>query len=448
MSRLELWWNGTSYAADIIQLIFVAACLIIYVLPYLWERKKAFGVGIVYLAVMVFLYRLPVQVNNFFAYFAGILAVFIVMCIEDRKNINQKIFLSVTFFSLCELSSALAGKIDSLFFEPLIMSEKIAAMKWLWYGVYVSVRILNIFLCTLFLYLSVRTVNRTYESKNRYMGIRELLLLIVPSLSKVIGSAIFRFYQVKSGMAGIYDVLCILYYLISITAILVMIFVFQSLKTSQEEQSDRELIASQINDMKIHIEGVERLYSDIRSMRHDMGNHIQVLERLIGTENSGEARTYLERLSDEWKELTPEIKTGNPVTDIILLEKKKEAEKAGIAFCCDFHYPENTKLNAFDLSVILYNALNNCMESANGDKPYIRIYSFHQNSVYTLIIRNSFQGKLYIDSESGLPFTTKKSGEHGIGLKNIRRVARKYMGDVSFEQRDGEVIVSIMLQIK
>ena len=227
-----------------------------------------------------------------------------------------------------------------------------------------------------------------------------------------------------------------------------MILVFQSLKTSQEEQSDRELIASQINDMKIHIEGVERLYRDIRSMRHDMGNHIQVLERLIGTENSGEARAYLKRLSDEWKELTPEIKTGNPVTDIILLEKKKEAEKAGIAFFCDFHYPENTKLNAFDLSVILYNALNNCMESANGDKPYIRIYSFRQNRVYTLIIRNSFQGKLYIDLESGLPFTTKKSGEHGIGLKNIRMVARKYMGDVSFEQRDGEVIVSIMLQIK
>ena len=58
---------------------------------------------------------------------------------------------------------------------------------------------------------------------------------------------------------------------------------------------------------------------------------------------------------------------------MILLEKKKEAGMRGIRFECDFRYPENTKLDAFDVSVILYNALNNCMESVNGEKPYIRI---------------------------------------------------------------------------
>ena len=70
-----------------------------------------------------------------------------------------------------------------------------------------------------------------------------------------------------------------------------------------------------------------------------------MIERLMGTGNTAEASAYLGRLKTEWQELTPEIRTGNPVTDMILLEKKKEARMRGIRFECDFRYPENGKHN-------------------------------------------------------------------------------------------------------
>ena len=272
-------------------------------------------------------------------------------------------------------------------------------------------------------------------------------MLSVPSLSGIAGYAVFHFYQIKSETTGFYDALCFLYYLISVMAILVTIIIFQHWKTSQEEQSGHELLESQISTIKTHIGEIEKLYGDIRSLRHDMGNHIQMAERLMGTENTAEASAYLERLKIEWQELAPEIRTGNPVTDMMLLEKKKEAGMRGIRFESDFRYPENTKLDAFDVSVILYNALNNCMESVNGKKPYIRIHAFRKNSIFMLIISNSFEGKISINPADGLPYTTKKGSGHGIGLKNMLRVAKKYMGDLSFEQNGNEVTVGIMLQI-
>jgi hypothetical protein len=58
------------------------------------------------------------------------------------------------------------------------------------------------------------------------------------------------------------------------------------------------------------------------------------------------------------------VKSGNPVTDVILTEKQKEAKNRGIAFVSDFHYPEETKINAFDVSVILNNAVGNAIEAA------------------------------------------------------------------------------------
>ena len=49
---------------------------------------------------------------------------------------------------------------------------------------------------------------------------------------------------------------------------------------------------------------------------------------------------------------------------------------------------------------------------------------------------------------SDLPETTKSGREHGMGLNNIRRVARMYMGDISLEQGNEEVILSIMMQVE
>ena len=446
MSPVELCWNITSYVSIIVQLIAAGICLGIFVLPYMPGRSKAVKAGAAYGVVMTVLYIMPPRIDNILAYFIGTLSAFAVMCAEDRRNINQKIFLSVTFFSLRWLSASMTGIMDRFFFF-FFFNPGLTARAWLHYGLYVAVRILSILFSFLLLLLSVKAVNRAYESRDRYMEKRELVMLSVPSLSGIAGYAVFHFYQIKSETTGFYDALCFLYYLISVMAVLAITIIFQKWKTSQEEQAGHELLESQTNAIKTHIGEIEKLYGDIHSLRHDMGNHIQMIERLMGTGNTAEASAYLGRLKTEWQELTPEIRTGNPVTDMILLEKKKEARMRGIRFECDFRYPENTKLDAFDVSVLLYNALNNCMESVNGKNPYIRIQAFRKNSIFMLIISNSFEGRIPINPAGGLPYTTKKGDGHGIGLKNMQGVAKKYMGDLSFEQNGNEVTVGIMLQI-
>ncbi len=195
----------------------------------------------------------------------------------------------------------------------------------------------------------------------------------------------------------------------------------------QEEQRGQELVLNQVSDMKKHIGEVEKLYQDIRSLRHDMGNHIQMLEHLVAENHMDDATEYLEHLKNEWDEVSPEIKTGSPVIDVILMEKLREAKEKQIRFISDFHYPGDTKLNAFDLSVILNNALNNCMENVSGENPYISLSSFRKNSIF-MITKNSFGGQLNF-GDNDLPETTK-SGRTWNGLNNIRRVARMYMGDI------------------
>lgn len=456
MSLVEKCWMVTSKISVIALLMITGIYFGKFVCPYIKKKKGAVAVSIVYITIMLVLYMIPPQIDNFSAYLIGVIAAFLAMYVEDRRNIYQKIFLAITFFSIRWLTVAMAGRLDDLVTKALVFRNMSAEKVWLQYGLYVGTRVLDIVLCIAFIAVAIGLINKAYIYKKDEMSVKEMVMLIVPSLVGVTGYGILQYYLMiyerDTGKNlidtyGFYGALSFLHYLISIVAILVVIVMFQNWKEMQEEQRGQELVLNQISDMKKHIGEVEKLYPDIRSMRHDMGNHIQTLEHLVAHNNMDDATEYLEHLKNEWDEVSPEIKTGSPVIDVILMEKLREAKERQIRFLSDFHYPHNTKLNAFDLSVIMNNALNNCMENVSGDDPYISISSFRKNSIFMITIKNSFGGQLNF-GDSDLPETTKSGREHGMGLNNIRRVARMYMGDISLEQGNEEVILSIMMQVE
>lgn len=456
MSLVEKCWMVTSKNSVIALLMITGIYFGKFVCPYIKKKKGAVAVSIVYITIMLVLYMIPPQIDNFSAYLIGVIAAFLAMYVEDRRNIYQKIFLAITFFSIRWLTVAMAGRLDDIVTKALVFRNMSAEKVWLQYGLYVGTRVLDIVLCIAFIAVAIGLINKAYIYKKDEMSVKEMVMLIIPSLVGVTGYGILQYYLMiyerDTGKNlidtyGFYGALSFLHYLISIVAILVVIVMFQNWKEMQEEQRGQELVLNQISDMKKHIGEVEKLYRDIRSMCHDMGNHIQTLEHLVAHNNMDDATEYLEHLKNEWDEVSPEIKTGSPVIDVILMEKLREAKERQIRFLSDFHYPHNTKLNAFDLSVIMNNALNNCMENVSGDDPYISISSFRKNSIFMITIKNSFGGQLNF-GDSDLPETTKYGREHGIGLNNIRRVARMYMGDISLEQGNEEVILSIMMQVE
>ena len=456
MSLVEKCWMVTSKISVIALLMITGIYFGKFVCPYIKKKKGAVAVSIVYITIMLVLYMIPPQIDNFSAYLIGVIAAFLTMYVEDRKYIYQKIFLAITFFSMRWLTVAMADRFDDLVTKALVFRNMDAEKVWLQYGLYVGTRVLDIVLCIAFIAVAIGLINKAYIYKKDEMSVKEMVMLIVPSLVGVTGYGILQYYLMiyerDTGKNlidtyGFYGALSFVHYFISIIAILVMTTMFQNWKVSQEEQTGQELVLNQVSDMKKHIGEVEKLYQDIRSLRHDMGNHIQILEHLVAENHMDDAAEYMEHLKKEWNEISPEIKTGSPVIYVILMEKLREAKEKQILFISDFHYPGDTKLNAFDLSVILNNALDNCMENVSGDDPYISISSFRKNSIFMITIKNSFGGQLNF-GDSDLPETTKSGREHGMGLNNIRRVARMYMGDISLEQGNEEVILSIMMQVE
>lgn len=116
-------------------------------------------------------------------------------------------------------------------------------------------------------------------------------------------------------------------------------------------------------------------------------------------------------------------------------------------FEADFHYPDSAVVDAFDLSVILDNALTNALEATpRGGR--IRIRSFREHQAYLIVIENTFEGELAGRSADGLLMTTKQPvEEHGFGLRHIKTVVERYHGAMTIEQKGDTVVLSLMLCI-
>lgn len=441
--------------------------------PFMENKKGAVCIGIAYFATMLLLYLVPMEINTFAAYGLGILSAFIVMCRIDGRNYKQKTFTAVTFFSLHWLSEYMTRIITDAVYNIKVVSDVFylsgghQAAKRLIFG---GVELLDTVIGFALLGISVSYIVKTYVYKREEMSMKEMFMLIVPSITGMTGYGILIRYQTSSGMSwmepiyGLYNGLAFLHFGISIITIVVMTVLFQNIRARQEEKLQNELLAAQVVNIERHIGQVESLYQNIRSIRHDMTNHILTLERLYAGNNVEEAMDYGKELKSSLSQIAGEIKSGNPVTDVILQELKNEAEKRKIRFQSDFYYPTGTNINAFDVSVILNNALQNAMENAGhvplenagkGESPYISVLSYHRNNAYMIEISNSFTGNLQWDEERGLPVTSKEKTEghgygqtHGYGLSNIRMVAGKYSGDIAIDLKDDEFRLSIMLMME
>lgn len=335
MEHMDMYWETVSALCTIVELYGTGYILYRFAKPFIENKKGALCIGLSYFAAMLILYFVSIEINTFAAYSLGIFSAFLVMCKIDRRNYRQKIFIAATFFSLRHLSVCMARIITELIrlvnkANTLAENPVIALIA---FGV---IELLDIVIGFVLLGVSVRSIVKPYVYKRNEMSVKEMLMLLVPALTGMIGYGIMIQYQTSSGMSwmepvsGLYNGLAFLYFGVSIITIVVVTVLFQKIKAGQEEKLQNELLATQIGSMERHIGQVESLYQNIRSIRHDMTNHILTLERLYAGNSVEEAAQYSRELKSALSSAIEEIKSGNPVTDVILQEAKDEAEKRKI----------------------------------------------------------------------------------------------------------------------
>lgn len=483
MSPYKLGYEIVLNLSDILEFIMTAWILSITVRLFMEKGKRTWPVGMAYFLTLLTERYILWEMEAMFAYGIAAAVALGMMYILDKTYVGQKIFLAVTFYSM----NWQMGNIGSCMTKwSYAISLHLPGYLWNYryqFIVYVISTILIQVSEELLLFGAAWILCRIYRYKKEVLSGRELVMLLLPSFSSLLGYAVIRYYLTiyvwNAGIStltvwGINDIAEPLFDLFSLAAILVMAKVFTDNKTRQKEEKQQEMLTNQVNNIKVHIAQVEKLYQDMRSLRHDMGNHMMTLMSLQEQGEYTQAGGYLSKLREQMQEDTIPVKSGNPVTDVILAEKKRDAEEKGILFDSHFFYPADTGINAFDISVILYNALDNAIEAVIRSKPnygsdkvpdnmsdttdcsnaeeipaaWIRLTSYRRQNAYVIEVENSFHGTLKWDIETGLPLTTKvNTSGHGFGLGNIQRIAQNYYGTLDTDWTKERFRLRVLLQI-
>ncbi|MCM1125676.1 MAG: GHKL domain-containing protein [Lachnospiraceae bacterium] len=447
--------------AESILILLVSGCLYGRFVKFFFNNNRScIIVGASFFLTLLILYLIPYEMLGMAADAAGMVVIFVVMYLLDRRNVRQKLFLTMVMYLVGWFTHGVTAVFRDILFSRIMYSQSVLSKSAI---DYFSCFLLTEGVCLIMRFslmaFLLYVIDRIYSYKKEDLTAKELALMVSTPLSSIVGYAAFTFFSesylndTRTYITEVYhgyDWIKALYQMLSFAAIFSAIVFYQKIKDGYRKEKESVVLYEQMENMKKHIAEVEALYGDIRGLKHDMGNHVMILENLCRRNQQREAIAYLSGLREEFHEIAEEVKSGNPVTDVIIEEKKKAAFQKGIPFSSRFIYPKEAQINAFDVSIILNNGLDNALEGAQSCRePYVKVSSYQENNAYMIEIENSFNGAVQIDEETGMPATTKEDKEqHGYGFANIRRVAGKYFGDISIQQEEGRFLLRVMLMLK
>lgn len=234
-----------------------------------------------------------------------------------------------------------------------------------------------------------------------------------------------------------------------------VLYSYQKYTENKLEREKNFVEQQQLKIMKQRLEDVENFYGNIRKVRHEMKNHMTNIKGLVASQQYKEVEGYIHKLDDSIQELEYKYATGNVVTDVIINDTWRQAEKLGISFEVDFSFMGN--ISVYDMAIVLNNLLSNAIdacEKVEPEKRFIHLTLKRKKRFLLLEVENSFQGSLKWEVGAALPATTKQKDlpddlmEHGIGLKNVRDVAERYFGDLDIKVEKDIFKITVMLQLK
>lgn len=382
-------------------------------------------------------------------------------------------FLAITFMAVSEITFFLSYMLmqigGNLFDLWVWLLEKgyiaVDTFEWI---VQISATFLQIIFYGIFLvllYFALRKIIRSFSDKDYRIQRTELYFLLVPGTVGLLVCLLLRtiMITIENDMPKLlcdrYPILSIIVpaiLILSLLSILYVVKTFQNMIVLNREKNSRIILEKQIGNMQEHIEETERIYSGIRSMKHDMKNTLAVIMELAGKDET-ELQTYLSEINKGFEQLEFRFRTGNTVADVLLNMKYHEAVRTIPDIEIDAErllFSENMHIQSYDIGVIIGNALDNAIEACRKLKAeqqeaetFIRISSFTRGKMFFIEVENSFNRKVRRKKQSEFPVTEKSDNRaHGMGLANIKHTAEKYHGGVDWTAEGKVFMLSVMMK--
>ena len=190
----------------------------------------------------------------------------------------------------------------------------------------------------------------------------------------------------------------------------------------------------------------------IREIRHDISNQIQTIYSLIENGEKEQSLTLINELKNRYSKVERLVYCENPVVNVILSNKKVEAEKQGIE--THITIKESLKdlpIADFDLSTVICNLIDNAIRGclcSEQSHPRLIIEILYKNNYLVIRVLNSCKVGMIVESTDRIETTKSNSQTHGFGMPIVSSVTKRYKGDFIVSAQNGIFTATAVLSIK
>ena len=208
----------------------------------------------------------------------------------------------------------------------------------------------------------------------------------------------------------------------------------------EQEQRDKVQIA-QLQQQYAYYQDKQKDEERIRSIYHDMKNHLLVLESSQGTEAT---RQMAQELRSQIADYENYIHTGNSFLDIIIKDKAEKAREKHIDFSAFIDFGGIDFIEPLDISTLFGNGIDNAIEASEklpDEQRVILVKAGKVQDFVSILIENNCSDKVHADGHT----TKADKFLHGFGISNMKKAAEKYSGTCTTAQENGKFTLKILL---
>ena len=359
---------------------------------------------------------------------------FIVLQVSYKESIYQTVIAIEIWFICCIfLVEAFVYPVSKFIFNNmlLVVIDGQNILRWEVYVIAIAIRIVSLII--------IYEVLKNFKYKIKANDCAVLSTVFMMGFAALM----FSVYNVLN-LSKIPHIL--IFFSLTIFILIFLIVFLYSKNTMflrEQEQKDKMQIA-QLQQQFAYYQEKLKDEEKVRSVYHDMKNHLLVLQRQI---NSPETAEMVEKLQSQVAMYGDYEHTGNDILDIILKEKSETAREKHIALSVTADLNGVDFIEPLDVSTIFGNGLDNAIEASEKlpeEQRAILVKAGRVQNFFSVLIENScLQNREYTKQR------TTKSDDflHGFGISNMRKAAEKYDGQLTIKCENEKFTLKILIPI-
>lgn len=235
---------------------------------------------------------------------------------------------------------------------------------------------------------------------------------------------------------GGHDVMLIMN-IIVLSLVLAIIFYRTLVRLYQENYKGQEAehLRNIIESGEDYLKNVQAMDKQVRTVRHDMNNQLQVIYGLLSQERYEEAKDFLKQYSISLEKTKEYIHTDNPVFNTVINNKIEYAKSEDIIITTGLHKTLKS-MHGNDLYTIMGNVLDNAIEAELKEEPCnreIEIRSVWNGNDMIITVEN-YISKSVLNDNKELHTSKQDKKSHGLGTQIIKKLVKKNNGTCDYHE--------------